>query len=383
MNKRLKQLSNLFINVLFYFSHISSRIGTSVVTTLSNIKRSHITSTHHGFTLVEFMIAITLSTFIILGLLSVYSSGKKTYVVQEGLARLQENGRFTTHYMNKIIRMAGYQGCVSSQNLTLRNIVAAPSPVMNFDNAVLGYDATGATWTPNLPAYLNGLDIKEGTDVIEVWQTTDLNIRLSADMANPNAAIVLADPDGDGDHREGIAQDDIFVITDCEVGDIAAAGGNEVAISIAVAASNNTSVSLSKAYTTDAKVLRFDYTAFYIKDTGRTNANGNIIYALVARDIDGNELELADGVEDLQITYGIDTDDDGTADTYQTANTVDAADNWDNVLTVRTAKLLNTVEDVSPAPQSYSFEGTDYDPDDRLLRREWTNLISLRNRNFP
>lgn len=383
MNKRLKQLSNLFVNGFFYFSHLSSRISTRVVTTLSKIKRSHITSTHHGFTLVEFMIAITLSTFIILGLLSVYSSGKKTYVVQEGLARLQENGRFTTHYMNKIIRMAGYQGCVSSQNLTLRNIVAAPSPVMNFDNAVLGYDATGTTWTPNLPAYLNGLDIKEGTDVIEVWQTTDLNIRLSADMANPNAAIVLADPDGDGDHREGIAQDDIFVITDCEVGDIAAAGGNEVAISIAVAASNNTSVSLSKAYTTDAKVLRFDYTAFYIKDTGRTNANGNIIYALVARDIDGNELELADGVEDLQITYGIDTDDDGTADTYQTANTVDAADNWDNVLTVRTAKLLNTVEDVSPAPQSYSFEGTDYEPDDRLLRREWTNLISLRNRNFP
>jgi type IV pilus assembly protein PilW len=329
------------------------------------------------------MLAITLSMFIVLGLLSVYSSGKKTYVVQEGLSRLQENGRYTTHYMNKIIRMAGYQGCVSSQNITLNNIVKNPTAVMSFDQAVNGYNASGTAWTPSLPTHLQALNIKQGTDVIEIWQTSDLGIRLLHDMPNETAAIVLADADGDGDLREGINQDDAFVITDCEVGDLAAAGGNANAASISVAASNNTTVNLTKAYTTTAKVLRLDYTAFYIKDTGRTNANGAIIYALVARNIDGNEFELADGVEDLQITYGIDTNGDGSADTYLNANDVNTSNNWDNVLTVRTAKLLNTIENVSPAPQDYTFEGTTVSPDDRLLRREWTNLISIRNRNFP
>lgn len=414
MNIRLKQLYNLFVKSLFYVSHLldinsfhrkdfcrdftqylkphhihqffysptpNARCGAPSIVQRNRIKHSR--SKFLGFSLVEFMIAISISTFIILGLLSVYSSGKQTYVVQEGLGRLQENGRFTTHYMNKTIRMAGYQGCVSSQNMDINNIVSNPSAVVDFNNAVFGYNGSGGTWSPNLPAHLTDLNIKPNTDVIEIWEADDRNIRLSLDMANPNAAIVLADPDGDGDHREGIDQDDIFVITDCEIGDMAAAAGTANATSIAVSSARNTTVTLSKAYTTNARIFKLKYTAFYIKDTGRTNVNGAIIYALVARDVDGNELELADGVEDLKVSYGIDTDGDGTADTYLGADSVDATDDWANVLTVRTAKLLNTIEDVSPIPQAYTFEGVNTTPTDRQLRREWTNIISIRNRNFP
>ncbi len=333
--------------------------------------------------MVEFLVAITLGALVLTGLVTVFMGNKTSYNVQEGLARLQENGRYSTYYMNRILRMAGYQGCVNTNNLNLTNIVKNPSSAAQFDNPVFGYEGSSGTWSPALPANLAAANVKPGTDVIEVRFATDLGIRLSNNMANPNAALVLADPDGDGDEREGIKQDDVFIITDCEIGDIAAAGGNENAASISVAASNNTTVTLSKAYTTRAKILRYDYFVFYIKNTGRTNLVGDPIYALVAQDISGNEFELADGVDDLQITYGVDTNNDGSANSYMTADAVNGGNNWDNVLSMQVKKLMTTVESVNTVSQTYTFDGTTTTPADRVLRREWSNHVSIRNRSFP
>ena len=65
-------------------------------------------STQQGFTLVEIMIAITLSLFLISGLVKIYSSNKKSAFVQSELARMQENQRFAVDFLNREIRMAGY-----------------------------------------------------------------------------------------------------------------------------------------------------------------------------------------------------------------------------------------------------------------------------------
>lgn len=342
-----------------------------------------LTTQHSGFSLIEFMIAITLGSILTLGIVAMYSSSKQNYTVQEGLARLQENGRYTTYYIGKHLRMAGYQGCINSNNLTINNIVKNPTSQMEFDNPLSGYEASANSWTPALPAHLVSANVKPGTDVIEIRYATDLTIRLDHDMPNTNSALVLQDTDGDGNLREGIAQDDIFMITDCEVGDIAAAGGNQNAASISVSASNNNSTSLSKAYTMDSKILRFDYIAVYVKDSGRTNLQGDPIFSLATQDISGNETILADGVEDIQVLYGIDTDNDGTADTYLDAATVESNDQWNDVLNVRIEKLLSSIDNVSNAGQNYMFNGEQHSADDRLLRRHWHSVISIRNRNFP
>ena len=336
-----------------------------------------------AFSLVEFMISITIGSILTLGLIGIYNSSKKNYLVQEGLARLQENGRYTTYYLNKQIRMAGYQGCINSNNLVLNNIVKNPSSQTTFDNPLVGYDASSGSWSPSLPAHLTAANIKPGTDVIEIRYATDLGIRLLHAMPNEHSALVLDDPDGDGNQREGIAQDDIIMITDCEIGDIAAAGGNENANSISIAASNNTTTALSKAYDTDAKVLRYNYLAIYVKDSGRTNSNGETIFSLAAQDSSGNEFILADGVEDLQLTYGVDTNNDGTADSFLTAIDINNNNQWNDVLNVRVEQLLNSIENVSSEGQNYQFNGATQNADDRLLRRHWHSVISIRNRNFP
>ena len=88
--------------------------------------------------------------------------------------------------------------------------------------------------------------------------------------------------------------------------------------------------------------------------------------------------ERVEGVENMQITYGIDTNDDGTPNYYASAGTgVDLT----QAVTVRISLLLRSIEDsVVSSPVSYTYNGGTYTPDDRRLRRIFTTTIALRNR---
>jgi type IV pilus assembly protein PilW len=65
---------------------------------------------HNGFTLVEMMIAVTLSLILMAGVFKVMNSSKQTYALQSELATLQENARFVMDDISYNIRMAGYYG---------------------------------------------------------------------------------------------------------------------------------------------------------------------------------------------------------------------------------------------------------------------------------
>ncbi len=87
----------------------------------------HVLLHQEGFTLVEMMIAITLSLILLAGVLQIFLSSKTTYTVQEGLSRLQENARFALGTVTQSVRMAGYPGCMYLGNLAVRN-TATPTP---------------------------------------------------------------------------------------------------------------------------------------------------------------------------------------------------------------------------------------------------------------
>ncbi|MFP4207977.1 MAG: PilW family protein [Wenzhouxiangella sp.] len=71
--------------------------------TVSNQKRAR------GFTLVELMVALALSIFLIGGVLLMYLSGRSASVDAEQLARIQENVRFASDYLIRDIRNAGFR----------------------------------------------------------------------------------------------------------------------------------------------------------------------------------------------------------------------------------------------------------------------------------
>jgi type IV pilus assembly protein PilW len=91
-------------------------------------------------------------------------------------------------------------------------------------------------------------------------------------------------------------------------------------------------------------------------------------------------VELASGVENVQILYGEDTDADGTANRYVTRADVG---NLDNVVSLRFALLVRSTNEVAASTdtRTYNLLGTVFDPvDDRRLRRVFTATIALRNR---
>lgn len=62
-----------------------------------------------GFTLIELMVALTLSLFLVGGVLLMYGSGRAATIDSQQLSRVQENVRFASDYMIRDIRNAGFR----------------------------------------------------------------------------------------------------------------------------------------------------------------------------------------------------------------------------------------------------------------------------------
>ncbi|GAB4223807.1 MAG: PilW family protein [Gammaproteobacteria bacterium] len=331
----------------------------------------------YGFSTIELMIATFLGLLIIAGVVELFISNKNTYRVQDGLARMQENARFAKHFLSTEIRMAGFQGCSPLTNTTVNIQVKTPPTDLLFseEDVINGYEAVSASaWSPSLPTHLAS-NVAAGTDSVVIRKASDLRINIAHDMAQPTSAIVVADD------RMGIEAGDILFITDCETTDIFATANQ--GLSITHPANLNTSPSLSKAYQTDAQVMHFESFSFYIKDTGRTNSTNLPIRALYYMDINGNEYELVEGISDMQITYGVDSNEDGAVDSFSTANTIESNNQWGQVVSVNIALLVNSVEEVSPERQAYTYNGaTISNHTNRLLHRQLNTYITLRNRSL-
>jgi type IV pilus assembly protein PilW len=147
---------------------------------------------------------------------------------------------------------------------------------------------------------------------------------------------------------------------------------------IAHSAASNTSASFLSAYNTNAQLMTYTSTTYFVGDTARTNLQGAVIPALFRTTLNGTTEELVEGVENMQLQYGLDTDNNQTVDSYVTAAFVTAA-NWHNVVSLRLDLLVNSVDGISPSPVAYSFNGATTTPTDRLLRREFLTVINLRN----
>ena len=113
------------------------------------------------------------------------------------------------------------------------------------------------------------------------------------------------------------------------------------------------------------------YTHFY---SIQNNSDG--IPALFETTTTSNN-ELVTGIMNMQILFGEDLTNDGSANRYVTASGV--AD-MNNVVSVRVSLLLETTEDnLVSTPQPYVFNGQTITPSDKKLRRVYTTTVVLRN----
>ncbi len=331
-----------------------------------------------GVTLVELMVALALGLLITVAMLKVYVDASRMYRFNEGLARVQENGRFALEFIRRDARVTGFWGCSSDVELSY-----------------------GISTTSN--AHIVGLD----PDEEEFGHITGTNGEVdSADSitfrsATGSGALVTTDMSGTGDNvtvdsASNLKIDMAVLISDCENGDIFQVTGGipEKLIAHAAGGDTNTSPDLSMTYAAGSRLYQVQETTYCIADGTGIDESGNPIPSLRRADGKGSADacetgdELLEGIENMQILYGEDTDadggganGDGTANHYVSISDTDL--DPDRIVSVRLSLLVRSLNNnLTTEPSPYTFNGTAVTPGatDKYLRKVFTTTITLRNK---
>ncbi len=87
-----------------------------------------------GFSLIEMMVAILISTILLLGVLELFGKTFRTDRTHTELARVQETGRVAMELISREVRRAGYQGCASAYISTTANGITYPNQAIQPTN---------------------------------------------------------------------------------------------------------------------------------------------------------------------------------------------------------------------------------------------------------
>jgi len=115
-------------------------------------------------------------------------------------------------------------------------------------------------------------------------------------------------------------------------------------------------------------------------DTVYTDTKARIVYSITSSTLNratgGSTAAVADGVDNMQILYGADTDADGVANYYVPATNIT---NMANVISLRITLLVSTLDDNLLA-QSTSYTYNGITTTDRKIHKLFTSTIAIRNR---
>jgi type IV pilus assembly protein PilW len=316
-----------------------------------------------GLSLVELMVSIVIGLVLVTGIIQVFLSSQQTYTAQQEIARLQENIRFSHEFLNRDIRMAGYAGCISIGNTEYDNLLKTPTADFNwdFDNAVFGIDNnvagakvdTDISPNENTDVLILRTPVGDAVDVTSDTNGTQLIIKDTSNI--PSECPTTG--------KSGFCLTDFLLISNCvnksfifqPAALTPVAGGIQIVHTGAGAPGNNLTEwggdnGLGTNLGVGSQVIKYQTTVYYI---GTTAEGEPALFNRTSNTGAGNQ--LVEGVEDMQIEYGIDTSDpDGRtfqAAVYKSAKDVTAAE-WPNVVSVRIkllvrskANLLDTASD--------------------------------------
>jgi type IV pilus assembly protein PilW len=330
---------------------------------LKRAQLKHSAARQSGLSMVELLVAMVIQFILLAAMIYVFSGSKQMFTVNEQMARVQENGRHATDALLYDIRMSGYAGCRSMEDITPNIIANSPPTFASLSDGLTVFEG-GTGWTN--PTSLTRV---AGTDVITLQSIRGGGISLTGNMGTDNANIqITSNPDG-------LVANDFILISDCSSADLfrATSVSNGGTITIAHANSTNTTNRLSKAYQTDAQILSFDaHTYFVAVDTA--GEPGLYQYSLNTN----SAMLLTSGIDDMQLLLAEDTDGDQEPDVYVDAT---AVMDWEAVIGVRIGLLLQSANGIASESRSFSFNGAEANAgDDMRIRKAFWSYAALRNR---
>jgi len=107
----------------------------------------------HGISLVEILVSLVISLFLLAGIVQVYVGNKSSYAFTNSISRIQENGRYAMEVMARELRMAGFFGCA----------IFDPEDDAALDAIVNNLNKAGTGYSDDLYDFLQN-DLVEGTE---------------------------------------------------------------------------------------------------------------------------------------------------------------------------------------------------------------------------
>ncbi len=294
-----------------------------------------------GFSLIELMLALGLGVVVTAGIIQLFVGNSETYKLLNGQARMQEGGRFALDFISRSARTAGYIGCDPDADKVYNSLNGNWNQVFEFDitqpiqafhginngNALADWTPsltplprnTGAGTSVNTAVTGNGVDVttlKPQTDIL-VLRHVEIPGARTASIVQPGASPVVQDA-----ANLNFGVNDFVLISNCEqaalfkITAITVAGTNATLTRGTGGGifDNDAGANLSEQGipygeanngqgTSVGRVLSDIY--FIAQGTG-TNNRGDTPWSLWRKVASDAPVELVEGIEDLQVLFGID-----------------------------------------------------------------------------
>jgi len=313
-----------------------------------------------GLTLIELMIAILLGAILSLGIVNLYLESKRNYGAEEEMARMQENGRYVLDMLKRELMLAGFFG---------GTLDADDMVVM-----AVGTDCAGANWALDAGNTLEFVNDHTGTSSPVTNIGTTLTCVTGSDVKDNSDVLAIKRTAGEPTLRNGTYADNYVASSDqrwyMQVSNL----GEDR--DWAYLASDSLDASL-EYWETYARV-------FYIRKYSESVSDA--IPTLCEQYLEGNAMTsrcLAEGIEELQIEFGIDSDADGVVNQYKSAPT--SAD-MANAVAARVYLLVRSIDTVPGYTNAKTYQlgqRAVAAKNDGFLRRVFSTTVQIRNATMP
>lgn len=328
-----------------------------------NRRTTHTSYRHDaGVTLVELMVSLAIGSFLMIGAIQIYSQSRQAYVINDSIARVQETAQFAMDTIEADLRMASNFGRNSrSDTIEGRSIPGNPNP------DTLAIDAScGASWILNLSQPVEGVNNNYG---LLCAPTGAGGAQPNSDTITIRRATVLPTNLVPGEGRLQIQSTRLQ-------GQIFDDGVRPVAFG-APPLSETHDLLVNTYYVAASSTLIPGVPTLRRKTLGVSGGAPQI-----------TDIEVAPGVENLQLQFGIDMNGDNTVDRYVNPGdpVIDpTAGGWvptARVLTVRIWLVVRSITIETGIVDQKDYEPGDIDlgvPNDQFRRLMVSKTILLRN----
>lgn len=335
-----------------------------------------------GFSVVELLVAVALSLLLLVGVMAIFASSRSSYETTDRLSRIQENGRFALDQLTQHIRSAGFVGCARQPTYASSSLTNATTVLQwNFmDGPVRGFQSTSATaWSPTIDASVTSPSGGSDVLVLRVPARDAEPLRLTADMTSGTDTLTVPNV------TNGVQTGDVALAYSCEAQSyfhVSSFAGGVIGHAVSTGTPGNADNTINYAFRRNAEVIPVETVIYYIREStgvaaGTLPAGTTSLWRRVGL---ADAQELVEGVERMELEFGVDTNGDTIVDAYQTAN---AVTNWGNVFSVSVALLVRSLEQYGADTDQRTYQLLNVSvpaPADRRMREVFAATASIRNR---